>query len=603
MKRFQLSTFNFQLLSVVCFFFLAAACSGDDTSPEVAIEPGAPRITFTEQSYTLPEGAPATITGTVVSNSALVSVKYFLVSGASETALSINYTSETSYNFSQVVTPTATTTGFKVAAKNIAGEEAVAVAAIARKIDEEKVNNLTVSPKNNARAAYIDTYLSVEFASAPTLGDGGIIAIYKTDGTKVDEINLADAQPRLENNGIYNTTKIDLLACSDRVRAVNYKPAVIKGNTLLIKPHFGALQYNTEYYVTIDAAAVQGVAFEGITANQWKFTTKSSVPAAAVTVDDDGEADFRTIQAAIAWSESKGKDVAVTINVKNGTYEELLFVRNKNNLTIKGESRDGVVVAYDNCDAWNGGTGGSIARPEAGGVIATAGGRSVFLIESCDLLRIENMTLINTHGAGNQAEVFYFNSSYRLSVVNCNLRSNQDTINIKGYCWFYNTLVAGDVDFIWGGAAAALFEQCEIRSVTGGGYILQARVPNATDKGFVFLNCELTKAAGVTDNSTHLARSAGNAAYYDNIAFILCKMDTHITAAGWHSSPAPNPVAATALSGWKEYGSKDMSGAALSINNRLQPGSYQLSESEYTAGYGSRAIIFAGYGDAGWIPE
>jgi hypothetical protein len=47
-----------------------------------------------------------------------------------------------------------------------------------------------------------------------------------------------------------------------------------------------------------------------------------------------------------------------------------------------------------------------------------------------------------------------------------------------------------------------------------------------------------------------------------------------------------------------------MSGAALPVNNRLQPGLYQLSESEYTAGYGSRAIIFAGYANgAGWIPE
>ena len=593
MKNYRHSVLYFPLLAAS--FFLLAACTSNAT-PDTTIEPGAPSITFAEQSYTLPANAPATITGTVISNSALVSVKYFLVNGPSETALGLNYISGMRYDFAWVITPTATTTGFKVTATNAAGETSVSVAGIALQVDEEKVNDLTVSPKNNDRAAYIDTYLSVEFSSAPTLGNSGIIAIYNADGTKADEINLADEQPRLENNGVYNTSKIDLLACSDRVRAVNYRPAVIKENKLVIKPHYGVLQYNREYYITIDAAVVQGVPFEGITAHQWKFTTKSSAPTAApVTVDDDGEADFRTIQAAIAWSTSQGKDAAVIINVKNGTYEELLFVRNKNNLTIKGESRDGVVIAYDNYDGWNGGTGGSIARPAGGGVISTAGGRSVFLMESCDLLRLENLTLTNTHGAGSQAETFYFNSSSRLAVVNCNLRSYQDTINIKGYCWFYHTLVSGDVDFIWGGAAIALFEQCEIRSVTSGGYILQARVSNSGDKGFVFLDCELTKATGVANGATLLARSAGNASYYDNVAFIHCKMDTHIAAAGWHNSPAPNPATATASSGWKEYGSKDLSGAALSVANRLQPGSYQLSESEYTTGYSSRAAIFSGY--------
>jgi pectin methylesterase-like acyl-CoA thioesterase len=575
---------------------LLFACSGHDDPPEVITEPGSPRITFAQSSYTLQEGVPAVISGTITSNPALVSIKYFVVNGGTETPLGTSYTTGMEYPFSQTITPTAATTGFKVIALNKAGEETAAEAPIALQVDEERVNNLTVSPKNNARAAFVDTRLAIEFPSAPVLGNSGIIGIYKTDGTKVDEINLADAQPRLENGGLYNTSRIDLLPCGDRVRAVNYRPAFVKGNTLVIQLHSGVLDYKTQYYVTIDAAVVQGITFEGITAHQWTFTTKSAAPTATtVTVDDDGEADFRTIQAAIVYSLSKGKDAPVTIQIKNGVYEELLFVRNKNNLTLKGESRDGVIITYDNYDQWNGGTGGSIALPAAGGTIATAGGRAIFLMESCDMLRLDNLTLTNTHGAGNQAETMYFNSSGRLLVVNCTIGSHQDTLCLKGYCWFYNTLVSGDVDFIWGGAEIALFEQCEIRSVTASGYILQARTPAPTSRGFVFLNCSLSKASGVADNSTSLARSAGNSSYYDNVSFINCRMDTHIAVAGWHNNPLPNPATATATGGWKEYGSKNINGETLSVTGRLQPGSYQLTESEYTAGYSSRTAVFAGY--------
>ena len=39
-----------------------------------------------------------------------------------------------------------------------------------------------------------------------------------------------------------------------------------------------------------------------------------------------------------------------------------------------------------------------------------------------------------------------------------NFVSYQDTLQVKGYSWFYDCFVTGDVDFIWGSANAALFE-------------------------------------------------------------------------------------------------------------------------------------------------
>jgi hypothetical protein len=89
----------------------------------------------------------------------------------------------------------------------------------------------------------------------------------------------------------------------------------------------------------------------------------------------------------------------------------------------------------------------------------------------------------------------------------------------------------------------------------------------------------------------------------DNIVFINTKMGTHINAAGWVASPAPTPASATATSGWREYNSMDLTGAALSISSRLSPGSYQLSLGEVQGQYCSRAQIFSAYNsNAGWNP-
>jgi pectate lyase len=102
------------------------------------------------------------------------------------------------------------------------------------------------------------------------------------------------------------------------------------------------------------------------------------------------------------------------------------------------------------------------------------------------MLTLENLTLRNTTQRGNtrsgQAETVYFNSDGgRLVAKNASFFSEQDTIQVKGYAWFWRTLIEGNVDFIWGANRAALFEESELRSVgdsgnpASGGYVVQAR--------------------------------------------------------------------------------------------------------------------------------
>ena len=166
-------------------------------------------------------------------------------------------------------------------------------------------------------------------------------------------------------------------------------------------------------------------------------------------------------------------------------------------------------------------------------------------------------------------------------------------MELKGWCLFRDCSLTGDVDFIWGYARTALFESCEIRSCenANGGYIVQARCESG-DRGFVFLDCDITAESGVADGSVYLARSGGDGSCFDNVTYIGCRMGDHIADAGWYSSPAPNPSAPSGENGWKEYLSRNMSGMFLDVSSRYS-GSRQISAQEYESLYKDAAAIFS----------
>lgn len=457
-----------------------------------------------------------------------------------------------------------------------------------------------VSPVVNETNVYADTSLTLTFDSPPVLGTAGAIRIFKSsDDSVVDTIKLVDHKDSI-GFGTFRT--------------LNTRPISISGNTVTIALQSKKLEYNTSYYVAISGSAFTGATlatlpFEGIGKNAgWTFTTRPA-PAAgltSLTVDDTGStADFRTLQGALNYvMQNLAKTDAATITVNNGIYNELLYLRNKDNLTITGESRDGVLIQYQNSEAFNTGSAG----------------RPVFLVELADMLTLENLTLKNTTiktSSGGQAETLYFNSTGRLIAKNAAFISEQDTLQLKGWNWIYRSLVVGNVDFIWGSSNAALFEESEIRSIgdssgpSNGGYLVQARVPNATDKGYVFLNSNLTYGVGQTGNNiptgaTYLARSPGGTATWDNVVFINSRMDTHINPAGWagagvNNQPAPNPVTPNATTGWREFATMNANGDSISLASRV--GGYELSLGEVMNDYCNRAQIFAAYNSsAGWNP-
>ena len=458
-------------------------------------------------------------------------------------------------------------------------------------------------PPVGARGVPVDTALRLTFAAPPTLGSAGSVRIYrKRDMALVDIVRLGEEVVGMGPRK------------AERHRYVRRQPIRVAGNSATIEMHPGALAYDTEYQVVISAGTIDNAA------GRWSFRTRKDMgPRPRLTVDDDGPADFRTVQGALDHAMARyPKSAPLTIDIRNGRYAELLFLRARDRVTLLGESRDGVVIEATNNDGLHGGSGASAPA----GAPGVGGGRSLFLAEDLDLLTLDTLTLRNTSqrrtSRSAQAETVYFNSDVgRLVARNASFFSEQDTLQLKGYAWFYRTLVSGNVDFIWGANRAALFEQSEIRSVgdsanpESGGYVVQARTVSALEKGFVFLDSVLTHGPGPAGNGiapgrTYLARSPGTAGTWDNVSFINCRMDQHIAPEGWAGAgvrlePAPNPAKVDAQHGWREYGSTDLAGQPLDLGRRT--GGIVLNAAEREARFGSRAAIFSSFdGGKGWAP-
>ncbi|MBD8671923.1 hypothetical protein IFT60_00955 [Massilia sp. CFBP 13721] len=436
------------------------------------------------------------------------------------------------------------------------------------------------------------------------LGSGGAIRIHRVrDDALVDSIPLGEEVRAIGYPG------------QPRARHVRFTPVTVEGSTLLVQPHLGKLDYATDYYVLVDAGVVPGSAV-----GRWTFRTADAAPSGTtLSVDDDGRADFRTVQGALNHAmRAVDKATPVTVDIRNGRYRELLFILGKDKLRLRGESRDGVVIYATNNDGLNPGSGAS----QGLGAPSFSGGRALLAVEESDLLTLENLTLRNTTLRANtrsgQAETLYFNvEGGRLVAKNASFFSEQDTIQVKGYAWFWRTLIEGNVDFIWGANRAAVFEESELRSVgdskdaQSGGYVVQARTVASSDPGFVCLNSALTHGPGPKGNdvppgATWLARSPGTASTWDNVAYINCRMGEHVAPAGWagagvNREPAPNPALADAARGWREYGSMDLAGKPLDLSRRA--GGYMLTATEAAARFGSRKVIFSGFnGGEGWDP-
>jgi pectin methylesterase-like acyl-CoA thioesterase len=116
----------------------------------------------------------------------------------------------------------------------------------------------------------------------------------------------------------------------------------------VIYPHNNVLEYGRKYRVEVD---------EGIfpaKPGKWTFTTAAEPPSLADTlvVDASGAGDFSTLQGALDLIPDFSP-TPVVIQVMPGDYEEIVYVRNKANVTIIGSGADVTRVHYANNEVFN----------------------------------------------------------------------------------------------------------------------------------------------------------------------------------------------------------------------------------------------------------
>lgn len=424
-------------------------------------------------------------------------------------------------------------------------------------------------PASGSTDAFVDTDLYVVYTSDITINRDSTAKITISDGTTTDEIAVKDE-------------KYDVDGCNKVTASVNVNKELViaSGKVLVIKPH-SILTPGKTYTVTVPAGIVKDQE-----PKTWSFTPKAiNVPAdKVITVGTD----CSSINGAIKSIDSSGD---WTIKVSAGSYHEILGYYGSANLTIIGaESAYGAdtKVYWNNSQAL-----GNSQRT-----------RQSFIWEGGNLT-IKNMTFRNTANRaeeGNvniQAETLYFDCQADLIVYNSSFSSYQDTLiigNNGGRAWFYKCLIEGDVDFIWGYADVALFEECKIVCLADGikndAKIFASRTvyDNTTSKGFVLLNSEVT----IQDKcSAAYGRSSGadTQASVINTSFKTEGTGTLVPGL-WGSASdrrAYEPNGEMAV-GYKDY-NNTLNGSAVETSARIENTSF-ISDRLYNREYNGRWTIF-----------
>lgn len=410
-----------------------------------------------------------------------------------------------------------------------------------------------LAPTNDATGLCVDTLLKITFDKPVVLQKSGTIRIYNvaSPASPVDTINLS---LNVDNHATYAANVQPRNIGGDTF--TNF-PVMISGSNVTIFPHSGVLTTNKTYYVLMDSGVftdTNGNVFPGISAtNTWQFTTKATGPANTTNliVAADGSGDFCTVQGAVDYVPS-GNTTLRLINIRNGTYPEIVNVKTKHNLTFRGETRNGTRIAYPN-NNW---------------VYANSHYCMIFKVNANDIA-LDTLTVTNTtpQGGSQAFALMMETGNKRLVCYNSEISSYQDTILINtsdDTAYFKDSLIQGDVDFIWGGGNC-FFTNCEIRSLRAtGGYVTQART-SANSNGMSFVKCSLTvPSSGYVNCLFGRAISTTNG----NVALINCRIDTSAYT-GWNASDVAN---ANLNLRWWEYGNSNLNATAAVAFNGTQIG-------------------------------
>ena len=481
-------------------------------------------------------------------------------------------------------------------------------------------SGVTRFPADGAREVSPDTHLVLTFPAAPVLGKSGQIRIYDAkDNRLVDTLDVsippgptaraegtnppytptpyrytsarptnADTVPGTPSGAAAPTLRdYQLTIIGGFSDGFHFHPVIIRDRTATIYPHHNLLRYDRTYYVQIDPSVltIADGSFGGIRGSAgWTFTTKRQPPAASasrVVVAADGSGDFSTVQGALDFVPDRSPR-RVTIFVRNGDYEEIVYFRNKSNITILGEDRDKVVVFYANNEVFNPHPS-NISTNEWPGTFPSR--RAAFMGDNSTDIHLVNLTIRTT--ARGQAEGLLLMGDRNI-LSHVTIAGSGDALQVNGPVYITDSLIVGDGDTILG-RGPAFFRRCEVQSA---GVFMWIRNTDA-NHGNVFVDCTFRKrGAGVTE----IARAPinnGRAYPFAEAVLINAKLEG-ISPAGWGAMGGD-----TSRMRYWEHNSTNLSdGKPVDVSQR-KPESKQLTrerDAETIARYSDPAYVL------GWKP-
>ena len=274
-----------------------------------------------------------------------------------------------------------------------------------------------------------------------------------------------------------------------------------------------------------------------------------------IRVAKAGDADFGTIGEALA-SIPRNFPGATEISIAPGVYSEKLRIENPR-VSLLGSGRNATIISFDDH---------ALRLLPSGERMNTFNSYTLYVGASDFSAR--DLCVANPAGEGRlvgQAVACHVDAD-RAGFCRCGFKARQDTLCLgplpsnplpKGLNlqhpaniaagnggmnpfrqYFRDCLIEGDVDFIFG-SAAAVFQGCLIRSLDSGdgvkGYIAAPSTLPGQAFGFVFLDCRLEGPA--RKGSAFLARPWRRSA---KAAYIGCWMGEHISTAGWDNWGDPD---------------------------------------------------------------
>jgi hypothetical protein len=463
-------------------------------------------------------------------------------------------------------------------------------------------------PASGATGVNPDTQLVLTFASPPTLGTAGLIRVFDaSDDSLVDTLDLSiPASPRPTGRAAPMTEAERRAAAvankmSDfQVNTIggvdfHFFPIIVRGNKATIYLHNGRLEYDRKYRVQIDPSVLKSASGEGVQVSSWTFATKKNPPQATATrvvVAADGRGDFNTVQGAIDFAPANPSR-RLTILIRKGHYEELVYLEGKSNITIRGEDRDAVQVGYPNNSAFNPPRGGPSRRP-------------AFSLQNARDIQLSTFT-INNYFIG-QAEALLVRGE-RIVIDRMTLNGSGDALTTYGSIYMVDSKLVGHGDTIL--AYAALYcLRCELQSI---GPFTWTRTPQGSH-GNVFVNSKFiaidkplpwTVAAdgsGGQMSSKVLARlprngpgsSAPNFPYAEMV--LIDSQVSGVPPEGWGPiEEAPGFDSSNVR--FMEFNTTDLQGRAVDVSQR-HPVSKQLDRSKdakVIADYRSPAFVLGGW--------